>query len=93
MKFIKLAENEGYKVKVYDPFVNNFEYVILSLEEAVWDSDCIVIITDHSKYEEIEPEEISKRMRAKNVVDSRTILDNVGWEKARFTVKVLGDGK
>lgn len=91
LKFIKLAENEGYKVKVYDPLVNNFEYEILSLEEAVKDSDCTVIITDHSEFREVEPGELSKLMRAKNVVDSRNILDRDKWEKAGFKVKVLGD--
>ena len=93
LKFIKLAENEGYKVKVHDPLVKSFEYDILSLEEAVKDSDCLVIITDHSQFKQIEPGEISKLMRKKNVVDSRNILDRDRWEKAGFEVKVLGDGK
>jgi UDP-N-acetyl-D-mannosaminuronic acid dehydrogenase len=93
LKFIKLAENEGYDVKVHDPYVKEFEYEILSLEEAVKDSDCIVIITDHSKFKEIEPEEISKLMRRKNVVDSRNILDRERWEKEGFKVKILGEGR
>ena len=93
LKFIKLAENEGYEVKIHDPLVKNFEYEILSLEEAVKDSDCLVIITDHSKFKEIEPGEISKLMRRKTVVDSRNILDRDKWEKAGFKVKVLGDGR
>jgi UDP-N-acetyl-D-mannosaminuronic acid dehydrogenase len=90
LKFIKLAENEGYTVKVHDPLVNNFEYEILSLDEAVKDSDCIVIITDHSKFKDIDPGEISKLMRKKFIVDSRNILDQDKWRKAGFNVKVLG---
>ena len=90
LKFIKLAENEGYTVKVHDPLVNNFEYEILSLDEAVKDSDCIVIITDHSKFKDIDPGEISKLMRKKFIVDSRNILDQDKWRKAGFKVKVLG---
>jgi UDP-N-acetyl-D-mannosaminuronic acid dehydrogenase len=93
LKFIKLAENEGYKVKVHDPYVKEFEYEILNLEEAVKDSDCLVVITDHSKFKELNPEEISKLMRNKFTVDSRNILDQDRWEKAGFTVNVLGDGK
>jgi UDP-N-acetyl-D-mannosaminuronic acid dehydrogenase len=92
LKFIKLAENEGYNVKVHDPLVKSFEYEILSLDEAVKDSDCIVIITDHSKFKEIDPGEISKLMRKKFIVDSRNILDPDKWKKAGFNVKVLGDG-
>lgn len=90
LKFIKLAENEGYTVKVYDPLVKKFEYEILSLEEAVKDSDCLVIITDHSQFRTIDPTKISKLMRNKNVVDSRNILDHEKWKKAGFNVKVLG---
>ena len=93
LKFIKLAENEGYNVKVHDPLVKIFEYAILGLEDAVEDSDCLVIITDHSKFKGIDPREISKLMRAKNVVDSRNILDKEIWKKAGFNVRVLGDMK
>ena len=90
LKFIKLAENEGYTVKVHDPYVQSFEYEILSLDVAVKDSDCIVIITDHSKFKDIDPGEISKLMRKKFIVDSRNILDQDKWKKAGFNVKVLG---
>ena len=93
LKFIKLAENEGYEVKVHDPLVKSFEYGILSLEAAVKDSDCLVIITDHSKFKELEPGEIARLMRKRNVVDSRNILDRRRWERAGFKVKVLGDGR
>ena len=93
LKFITLAENEGYNVKVHDPLVKSFEYEILGLEEAVKDSDCLVIITDHSKFRKIDPGTISKLMRKKNVVDSRNILDWDKWEKAGFRVNVLGDGR
>jgi UDP-N-acetyl-D-mannosaminuronic acid dehydrogenase len=90
LKFIKLAENEGYNVKVHDPLVKKFKYAILNLEEAVEDSDCIVIITDHTKFKDIDPGEISKLMRKKFIVDSRNILDHDKWRKAGFNVKVLG---
>jgi len=93
LKFIKLAENEGYRLKIYDPYVKNFEYELLSLKEAVKNSDCLVIITDHSKFKGIDPEEISKLMRRKNVVDSRNILDKERWKKAGFKMKVLGEGR
>ncbi|MCW7072223.1 MAG: nucleotide sugar dehydrogenase [Methanophagales archaeon] len=93
LKFIKLADNEGYNVKIYDPYVKTFEYEILSLEDAVGGSDCIVIITDHSEFKEIEPEEIFRLMRRRNVVDCRNILDMGRWGKAGFDVKLLGDGK
>ena len=93
LKFIKLAENEGYKVKVHDPYVKNFEYEVLGLEEAVKDSDCIVLTTDHPEFKEISPAKIFELMRSKNVVDTRNILDAERWKEDGFSVKVMGDGK
>ena len=94
LKFIKLAENEGYKVKVHDPHVKEFEYEyeILGLEEAVKDSDCIVLITDHPEFKKVEPEGISRLMRNKNIVDTRKMLDTQRWKEAGFNVNLLGYG-
>ena len=92
LKFIKLAEKEGYTVKVYDPHVKEFEYEILGLKEAVKDSDCIILVTDHPEFKEIEPEGISRLMRNKNIVDTRNMLDTQRWKEAGFSVKVLGYG-
>ena len=93
LKFIKLAENEGYEVKVHDPHVKEFEYEILGLEESVKGSDCIVLITDHPEFKKVKPEGISKNMRNKNVVDTRKMLDIKRWKEAGFKVRVLGYGK
>ena len=93
LKVIKLAQNDGCSVKIYDPYVQDFEYEINNLEDAVEDSDCIVIITDHSEFKEIEPGKISRLMRRRNVVDCRNMLDKERWERAGFYVKVLGDGR
>ncbi|RLI80098.1 UDP-N-acetyl-D-mannosamine dehydrogenase, partial [Archaeoglobales archaeon] len=91
LKFIKLAENEGYRVKCYDPYVKDFEYELFGLSEAVKDSDCIVLIADHDVFREIDPSKLE--MRNKNLVDTRNILDHEKWRRAGFKVKVLGDGK
>lgn len=92
LKFIKLAENEGFRVKVHDPLVRNFEYPLLSLEEAVKDSDCLVVITDHDVFRDIKPEEVAKLMRNRNLFDARNLLNHEKWRKAGFRVRVIGDG-
>ncbi len=91
LKFIKLAENEGYKVKVHDPYVKEFEYEILNLDEAVKDSDCIVLITDHTPFKQINPEEISKLVRRRNIVDTRNLLDHERWKSEGFEIRILGN--
>ena len=92
LKFIKLAENEGYGVKVHDPHVKEFEYEILSLGEAVRGSDCMVLITDHAEFKEIEPVKIFELMRNRNVVDTRNTLNYETWKRMGFSVKILGMG-
>jgi UDP-N-acetyl-D-mannosaminuronic acid dehydrogenase len=90
-KFIKLAEKEGFKVKIYDPFVKEWSYPILGLEEAVEGSDCIVVLTDHSEFREIDPREFSAQMLNFCIMDTRNIINKNKWEQNGFSVKVLGD--
>ncbi|MFW6048436.1 MAG: nucleotide sugar dehydrogenase [Candidatus Natronoplasma sp.] len=88
-KIIKLAKNEGYRIKCYDPHVEKFDHHLFDFEESVKDSDCILIVTDHDEFKEIDPGEIE--MRNKNIIDSRNIIDKERWEKAGFDVNVVGN--
>jgi UDP-N-acetyl-D-mannosaminuronic acid dehydrogenase len=92
VRFIRLAENEGYTVRSHDPWVKAFEYPLYPLEDAVKDSDCVVLITDHSQFGQIDPEKISPLMRNRNLLDTRDMLDSRRWAAAGFRVKVIGDG-
>jgi len=90
LKFIQLALNEGYQVKCFDPLVKEFVYTLYPLEDALEESDCIVLIADHNQFRDIDPSKVM--MRSKNLVDTRNILDHARWRTAGFQVKVLGDG-
>jgi UDP-N-acetyl-D-mannosaminuronic acid dehydrogenase len=89
-KFIKLAEKEGYKVKIYDPFVKEWSYPILGLEEAVDGSDCIVVLTDHSEFREMDPREFCGKMHKLNVFDTRNVISKNLWDKNGFSVQTIG---
>lgn len=88
-KFIKLAEKEGYNVKVYDPYAKEFDSPILELEEAVQGSDCIVLLTDHSVFKSLNPTTFSRLMHSMIIVDSRNIIDKDIWMQAGFKVKTI----
>jgi UDP-N-acetyl-D-mannosaminuronic acid dehydrogenase len=90
-KFIKLAEKEGFKVKIYDPFVKEWSYPILGLEEAVEGSDCIVVLTDHSEFRELDPGKLTNIMGRENIIDTRNILNKKMWENSGYKVKVIGN--
>lgn len=72
-KFIKLAEKEGFKVKIYDPFVKDWSYPILGLEEAVEGSNCIVVLTDHSEFKRVDPYKFREKMVNLSVIDTSTL--------------------
>lgn len=92
LKLIKLAENEGFTVKIHDPFVKEFEYEILDLENASRNSDCLVVVADHTRFKDMRPEQVSSLMRSRNILDCRNIIDRDQWRDAGFKVKIIGDG-
>jgi UDP-N-acetyl-D-mannosaminuronic acid dehydrogenase len=96
-KFIILAKNQGMKIKVYDPHCQDFKMNGISnektLEEAVANSDCIVLITGHDVFKKIDPKKIASKMNKKNLLDARNALDHKKWIEAGFKVKVLGNNK
>lgn len=89
-KFIKLAEKEGFKVKIYDPLVKEWSYPVLRLEEAVEGSDCIVMLTDHSEFREMNPREFCGKMKNLVIIDTRNIINFKFWEMAEFKIKTIG---
>ena len=92
LHLIGLAAKEGYEVKVHDPWVKSFDYKLVSLEDASMGSDCLVLITDHTAFKEIDPVKISSLMRNRNLVDTRNALEHDRWRAAGFKVRILGVG-
>lgn len=89
LKILMLAENEGYKIQVHDPHVLSFSHNLQTLDDAVEQSDCIVLLTDHQEYKSIDPKKIKEKMRTLTLLDTRNCLNHESWRKVGFTVKVL----
>jgi len=89
-KIKRIAENEGISVKLYDPLVHQYPGISSTLEEATKNSDCLVLVTDHDAFKEIDPENFL--MRHKNLIDTRNILNHSKWKENGFTIKILGNG-
>ncbi|MGA1822971.1 MAG: nucleotide sugar dehydrogenase [Thermoplasmatota archaeon] len=85
-KVARIAESEGIEVSFYDPLAGYGD-----LDGAVEDTDCIVLITDHDLFRDVDPRKLL--VRHKNMVDSRNILDHQRWIEAGFRVNVLGIGR
>jgi UDP-N-acetyl-D-mannosaminuronate dehydrogenase len=59
------------------------------LSDVTMDADCLVLVTDHQVFMDIDPKRITN-MRSKNLFDARNMLDQTVWQQAGFTVRGLG---
>lgn len=91
LEVISLLRKKGFKVRLYDPLVENFRYELLPLDEAVEGSDCIVVLADHSDFNYLDPDVILSKMRHSKIIDTKKCL-SPRWEKAGFSVRILGHG-
>ena len=89
LKLIHLGIKEGWTIRLYDPYVKEFEFPISSFEESIKGSDLLIIGVDHSIFKNLKPEQLSS-MRVKRVYDTRNILDARKFVEAGFDLRVLG---
>jgi UDP-N-acetyl-D-mannosaminuronic acid dehydrogenase len=88
----RLLQSAGYEVRAHDPHVESFAVDPVSLAEAVTDSDCLLLVTDHAAFHGLDPVELGEAMASRTLVDTRNHLDTDRWREAGFAVRVLGDG-
>ena len=87
MEIVEMLQHEGYNIAVYDPHVNNPEYV--DLDTAVTDADIIVVLTDHNEYKNMDLAAIAKKMKHSVLFDTRNIVH--GAEGTGLTVVNYGN--
>jgi UDP-N-acetyl-D-mannosaminuronic acid dehydrogenase len=83
----------GAKVTVYDPFCKeNFRAKrATSLQEAIEDADCLVIVTDHTPFKKLNLSEIKASMSDQPIIiDGRRIIDARKAEKLGFIYCGIG---
>lgn len=71
-EIVSMLKEEGYQVEVFDPHIENSEFV--NLEEAVSDADIIVILTDHNEYKTLDHKMIAKLMKRPVLFDTKNII-------------------
>jgi len=91
IEVIKLARRKKWNVKIHDSLAKNFEYRMIDLDNALADADCVILITNHRQFLDID---FSKfRFRNKNIIDTRNFLNHEKLRQQGFKVFVLGNGK
>ena len=91
---IRWLQAAGCDVIAYDPHVQECGSIILadSLETAVTDADCLLVLTDHSLWKSLEPEKYVSLMKQPFILDTRNSINLKAWADAGFNVVLLGDG-
>jgi UDPglucose 6-dehydrogenase len=87
----------GADVRLYDPEANanarrlhpELTYAD-SLDEAVSGADLVMLLTEWQEFRSMDPEVIGNKVRKRNVVDGRNVLDPVEWRGAGWIYRSLG---
>lgn len=90
MKLIKLCEKEGWNVKIFDPRVKKFEYPLLPLDEAVQNTNLIIIEVDHDDFKTLDVKRIGGFVHNKIILDTKNILKKDDFLKEGFQIHILG---
>jgi len=90
LKLIKLCEKEGWQVRIFDPKVKNFEYPLLSFDQAIQNTNLIIIEIDHEEFSKIDAKKIHGAVRNKIILDTRNILPKEKFLQEGFEIHTLG---
>ncbi|MDM5301085.1 nucleotide sugar dehydrogenase [Bacillus subtilis] len=75
MEIFELLKEQGrYEVRAYDPHVKR-DFVINDVEEAVKESDLILILADHDEFKKLNWDRLSN-MSTKQIFDTKNIVKN-----------------
>ena len=88
---INSLKEKGHIINIYDPYVDNFEPSLTDLDNCISDSNCLVFLTDHNNFKELNIKEIASRVKEKNLLDTKNFLNHNLWKEEGFKVNILGD--
>lgn len=91
--FHMLENNPRLNVAVCDPHVKEFGDKLMNFEDALKDSDCILLAVNHKEFMSIKPAEVAQKVSNKVIIDTRNSLNRQDWEANGFKYVLLGDGK
>ena len=95
-ELVRIAVERGYQVRLCDPHVTadtpGLPAPIMPIEQAVRDADAVVLLVDHSAFNNLDVDLVGALVRSKRILDTRAALDTRAWARGGFDVSVLGNG-
>jgi UDP-N-acetyl-D-mannosaminuronic acid dehydrogenase len=75
MEILEMLKEQGkYEVRAFDPHVK-LDWVYQNIEDAVQDSDLIVILADHNEFKALDWDKLST-MKSKRIFDTKNVVQN-----------------
>jgi UDP-N-acetyl-D-mannosaminuronic acid dehydrogenase len=94
---VHLLQQEGAHVKAWEPFKPDANMpgvnMASSLEDAIKDTDAIILMVKHTEFSQLIPEEIAKKTTARVLIDTVNGWSSEAWKNAGFKLFRLGDNK
>ena len=94
---VHLLQNAGAQVKAWEPFKPDADMkgidMAPNLETALKGADAIVLLVNHTEFKTFKPEEIATKTSTRIIIDCVHAWDATAWQKAGFTLHLLGDNK
>ncbi len=95
MEIIRRLIAEGCSVRGYDPAslvlpIEGF-YQFETALEAASGSDALVVLTEWSEFEDLDPEPFAKSMKGSIVFDTRRVFRKEAWREVFEVFEVLGE--
>ena len=85
---------KGAEVRIHDPYVQTWEFtpheILRDLLEAAKDSDCLVLVTKHKEYFNMDLDKIKSVMRTPIIVDGRNVFDTEAVLSKGFEYRCIG---
>jgi UDPglucose 6-dehydrogenase len=95
MEIIRRLIAEGCSVRGYDPasLVLPMEgfYQFETALEAANGSDALVVLTEWSEFEDLDPKPFAKSMKGSIAFDTRRVLRKEAWREAFEVFEILGE--
>jgi UDP-N-acetyl-D-mannosaminuronic acid dehydrogenase len=96
-EIVHLLQDEGAKVKAWEPFKPNADmrgiHMAASLEDAIADAELLLLLVNHTEFKQLNPAAVAAQTKARLLVDTVNGWQRESWQVAGFTFFRLGDGK
>jgi UDP-N-acetyl-D-mannosaminuronic acid dehydrogenase len=91
---VLLLQARGAEVRLHDPYVKSWDIpsdgILSDVYEAAKDSDCLVLVTKHAEYYDLDIDRLKSIMRTPVIVDGRNVFNLDAAQQAGFEYRCVG---